>query len=103
MCSSSTGGKPAASGVSFEINDIGMATTVQSPDGIQKSQRQCSGGTYHKPRNTKPASNAGPKVLMINRPALIMKPKMPAKRPRSVLANQAALIFTMPGAPNDCR
>ena len=30
-----------------------------------------------------------------------MMPKMPAKMPRSVLWNHAALIFTMPGAPND--
>lgn len=46
-----------------------------------------------------PASSAGPRVKIPNRPRLIMNPKMPAKRPRSFLANHAALILIMPGAP----
>ena len=40
-------------------------------------------------------------MLMVNCPSWIMIPKMPAKVPRSVRLNQAALIFTMPGAPKD--
>src|SRR2546423_10402264 len=79
MCSSSTGGKPAACGVSFVMNAITTATTVQSPAGIQKSQRQCNGGVFHKPRKTKTASKASPNVLMRNMPAVITQPKKTAE------------------------
>ncbi len=46
-----------------------------------------------------PASSSGEMELLMNRPRLIIRPKMPANRPRSARANQAALILTMPGAP----
>ena len=97
-----TAGKPASSGVSLTKIAMPIATTVAMPAGIQKSQRQCSGGICHSPRKTNPASSAGPSLKIPKRPRLIMNPKMPAKPPRSCGRNQAALIFTMPGAPNAC-
>ena len=78
------------------------AAKAHRMDGAQKSHRQCRGGTFHIPKNTNPASNAGPSLKIPNRPRLIMNPKMPANRPRSSWPNHAALIFTMPGAPNAC-
>src|ERR1043165_6662126 len=60
-----------------------MQTAITRPNiaGIQKSQPQCSGWIYHNPRKVNPSRNAGPKLLIKTRPALIMKPKIPANRP----------------------
>ena len=82
---------------------IPTATITHTIDGAQNSHRQCSGANVSNPQNIDPASNAGPSWKMKNRPRLIMNPKIPANRPRSVRENHAVLIFTIPGAPNDCR
>ncbi len=50
----------------------------------------------------KPERSSGASQPMVIWPSWIMKPKMPAKVPRSFLLNQAVLILIMPGAPNDC-
>src|SRR2546423_12142045 len=79
MCSSSTGGKPAACGVSFVMNAITTATTGQSPAGVQKSQRQCNGGGFPKPGKTKPAAQAGPKEVVRKTPAVMQRTKKTAR------------------------
>src|SRR5674476_811109 len=78
------------------------ATTLATPAGIQNSQRQCCGGTYHMPMKVKPASSAGKSLFATSRPRLIMKPKIPAKVPRCFSLNQELLILIKPGEPKDC-
>ena len=73
--------------------------------GMTKRIRQVPGSTTqvavdHRAM-AKPARRKGARVLIVNCPIWIMIPKMPAKVPRSVRLNQAALILTMPGAPKD--
>jgi len=62
--------KPASSGVCFTVITIPSATTPHTAAGNQNNQRQCNGGTCHKPKNVNPASNAGPILKMPMRPRL---------------------------------
>ena len=71
--------------------------------GMKNVHRQCCGGTLTTQNNMNPPRIAGASRPMLKRPRLIMNPKMPAKRPRSMRWNHAVLILIMPGAPNDWR